>query len=384
MTILSVLTALKRPSIHRFGSCCRKQGGGLLLLACATLLLTACEVQEPAAPEPPVQRPVKLFVVGSLGAGEQFEFPGVVSAVLRAELAFEVPGRIVELSVKEGQRVASGEVLARLDARDYEAEVASARANRSVANTDLDRYQRAFKANAVTPQVLDQARRSLEVADASLVRAQKALDDTRLVAPFAGRIARKLVEDYANVQAKQPVVILHSDDALEMEINVPESVWGREENGTRPANSPADLQLPGELHVVIGAQSDTPYPAIITGFSNAADRVTRTFQVTVGFEPPEEAVVSPGMTGHVVYRLPASAGSGLLVPQQAVIGGADGSPFVWLYEPEGGQVTRQPVTVGDLTGDLIRVTSGLQSGDRIAVAGMHSLSEGFPVRPMGG
>ncbi len=353
-----------------------------LVLAFSSIGLVACEPQE-APVVPPVERPVKLFTVGSLGGGQELEFPGVVSAVLRAELAFEVPGRIVEMDVKEGQRVAAGAILARLDARDYEAEVGSARANRNVAKTDFDRYQRALKANAVTPQVLDQARRSLEVADATLVRAQKALEDTRLTAPFPGRIARKLVEDFANVQAKQPVVILHSDDALEMQIHVPESVWGREEHNSMPADSPAELELDGEIFVVISAQPDTPYPAIVTGFSNAADPITRTFEITVGFQPPVETIVSPGMTGHVVYKLPADAGAGLLVPQQAVVAAADGAPYVWLYQPDKGSIVRRQVTVGDLTGSLIRITSGLQAGDRIAVAGMHSLSEGFPVRPLG-
>lgn len=342
------------------------------------VMLSACSDPEPQVTEP-VSRPVKLFTVGEAGSGQTLKFPGSVEAVQQSDLAFEVAGRIVEMPVTEGDRVEAGAVLARLDPRDYEAERDRARAERNVARADFNRYDKAFQADAVTAQQLDRARRALEVAEAGLQRASKAVEDTVLRAPFSGRVARKLVEDYANVQAKQPVLILQSDDALEMRVNVPEADWV----GYKPVDSAADISSDVDISVVLSSLPGTPIPARITAFSSSADPVTRTFEVTVGFEAPEGRSVSPGMTGHVAYTPPPEhAAGGLLVPADAVVAAPDNSPYVWLFDAETGSVTRQSVEVGELTGNRIRVNSGLEAGDRIAVSGVHTLSEGFPVHPL--
>jgi RND family efflux transporter MFP subunit len=294
-------------------------------------------------------------------------------------MAFEVSGRIVEMPVTEGDRVKAGDILAKLDPRDYEAARARARAERNAARADFRRYNKAFKAKAVTPQQLDIARRALEVAEANLQQADKAVEDTVLRAHFEGRVARMLVEDYANVQAKEPILILQSDDALEMKVNISEF----DSVGYRPVESAADIAGEIDVKVVISSLPDNPIPAKITAFSGTADPVTRTFEVTVGFEPPAGVSVSPGMTGHVAYMPPLeSTQDGLLIPAGAVVAKPDSTPFVWLFDQTSGTVTDRPVEIGKLTDGSVQVLSGLERGDRIAISGVHSLTEGFPVHPL--
>ncbi|MDV2079204.1 efflux RND transporter periplasmic adaptor subunit [Marinobacter xestospongiae] len=349
----------------------------VILLVVAAL--AACTASEPP-PEAPVSRPVKLMTVGNDVPSRTLRFPGSVSAVKQSDMAFEVSGRIVEMPVTEGERVAAGTLLARLDARDYVAGRDRARAERNAARADFNRYDQAYKANAVTAQQLDQARRALEVAEAGYQQASKAMDETVLRAPFAGRIADKLVEDFANVQAKQPVLVLQSDDALEMRVSVPEVDWVRE----APVSSPATIELEGDLQVVLSSLPDRPMPATITAFSGAADPVTRTFEVKVRFHPPAGVSASPGMTGHVAYTPPAeSNGNALLVPADAVVTTPDNRPFVWVYEDSTGAVTRRLIDIGELSGDRLHVLAGLEAGERIAVAGVHTLADGAAVRPMG-
>lgn len=328
----------------------------------------------------PVSRPVKLFTLGETEAARTLRFPGSVSAVKQSDMAFEVSGRIIDIPVTEGQRVEAGTVLARLDARDYEAERDRARAERNAAQLEFNRYEAAFKARAVAAQELDRARRNLAVAEASLRQANKAIEDTVLRAPFVGRVARKLVEDFANVQAKQPVLILQSDDAMEMRVQVPEALWVRSER----VDSAADIEdINSQIRVVLSSLPDQPIAARITAFASMADPVTRTFRVTVGFEPPPGSSVSPGMTGHVAYDLPAgAAAAGLHVPADAVLATPDNTPHVWLYDAQSGTVRRHPVTLGELSGASVLVTSGLEVGDRIAVSGVHTLSDGFPVHAL--
>lgn len=327
----------------------------------------------------PVSRPVKLFTVGDTGNGRTLQFPGSVSAVMQTDIAFEVSGRIIDMPVIAGERVETGRVLARLDARDFEAERDRARAERDVAKADFSRYDRAFKAHAVTAQELDQARARLGVAEAGLRRASKAVEDTVLTAPFTGRVARKLVEDFANVQAKQPILILQSDDAMEMRVHVPEALWVLSQR----VDSAADLDMDSRISVVLSALPGQLIPARITAFATMADPVTRTFEVTVGFEPPPGLSVSPGITGHVLYESPPElALAGLLIPARAVVAAPDKSAFVWLFSPEAGRVMQRPIVMDELDGDSVRVTSGLEVGDRIAISGVHTLSDGFPVHAL--
>lgn len=347
------------------------------LLLPLILMLAACGEQEPFADEP-VSRPVKLFTVGEVPASETLEFPGSVSAAKQSDMAFEVPGLILDMPVTEGDRVTAGTILAKLDSRHYEAERDRALAERNAARVDFNRYYKAFKAQAVTEQQLDAARRALDVAEAVLRQANKAVEDTVLKAPFDGRVARKLVEDYANVQAKQPVLVLQSDGVLEMRVQIPEADWVRE----KPVDSVEEIEDTFEIYVVLSSLPDKAIPAKVTAFSSSADPQTRTFEVKVGFEPPEGIAISPGMTGHVAYtQYGEYVRSGLFIPAGAVFAAPDNSPSVWKFHSEAGTLNRQHIEVGELNGKRIEVLSGLEIGDRIAVSGVHTLNEGVKVHP---
>lgn len=351
---------------------------GSLFAVLLISLLAGCG-NDVTSDQPPIERPVKLHTVGSQDPMQTLRFPGSVSAVQQSELAFEVPGRIIEFPVVEGDRVEAGAVLARIDSRDYESERDQALAGRNAALVDFKRYEKAYQAQAIAAQVLDQSRQQLDIASAQLRRAEKAVEDTVLKAPYSGRVARKLVEDFANVQAKQPILAFHSDDAMEMEIQVPESVWVR----TARIDSLDDVDFNTHIRVLLSALPEEPIAARLSAFSTAADPVTRTFSATVEFDPPAGLGVSPGMTGHVALDLPADmADAGPYIPAGAVVAAADNSPYVWRYHPDSGAVQKRKVVLGKLSGELVQVPSGLEVGDRIAVSGVHTLAEGDLVRPL--
>jgi RND family efflux transporter MFP subunit len=191
------------------------------LLATVGALVPGCG-GEPA-PEQVVARPVKMIEIGFGGVTGVREYPGTVEAAERAELAFEVPGLIVEMPVVQGQWVRRGRLLARLDARDYEAQRDADAASLEAARADYRRYQELYAADAVTLQELQLRQAQFEVSEARLRASQKAVDDTRLVAPFAGRVARTFVDVFQNVLAKETVLLLNDDRNLEIVIAVPEA-----------------------------------------------------------------------------------------------------------------------------------------------------------------
>ena len=343
-----------------------------------TVALSACGPDE-VVEQAEVARPVKMMTIGFAVGDATLEIPGSVFATQSAELAFEVSGRMSERQVEEGQIVAAGQVLAKLDPRDYQARRNRAQATRDTAKADYDRYSIAYEANAVTQQDLSRAKGQYDVSEADLAVAQKALEDTELRAPFAGRIAKRLVDDFANVQAKQAVMVLQDESGLELRVNVSERDWVMG-NGGLSRDQVTEMIEPRVRVTSLGGRL---FPGYLKEMSNSADPVTRTFQVTFGFAGPADANVSPGMTGSVIVarnRINTSESGGLAIPLELVVADADGDPFVWVVDPTSMRVNKRPVELGELFGANVNVTAGLSIGDRIVASGVNSVSPNMLVR----
>ncbi|MCZ6463614.1 MAG: efflux RND transporter periplasmic adaptor subunit [Proteobacteria bacterium] len=354
----------------------RRQWLALGGAALAAVLGAACG--EEVVVQEEVARPVRILEIGSGTAGGTNEYSGVVAAWQHAEMAFEVPGRITDFLVIEGQRVAEGEVLAKLDPRDYEAELAKAVANAKKTAADHERYRIMYE-KGVSPQIeMETAQRRHEVSLASLAQAEKAVEDTVLVAPFAGVAARKLVKDFQNVKAKEPVLIVQDATLLKMVVAVPEAdLAGRKsQDGLEVVNARI------KPRVIVSSLPDRVFPAKIRELATAADPTTRTFDATFAFENDQDAVL-PGMTARLIIDLPgdhAGASSGLRIPSQAVFAGDDGGSLVWKVDPQTMRVSRSAVDVGSLSGDNIEIRAGLSSGDWVVSSGVQQLQDGMTVR----
>lgn len=344
----------------------------------AVLALTACGQE---APEPEaVARPVKVHIIGKADAEARREYPGSIRAYQHADMGFEVSGRVEEFYVREGDDVVQGEVLARLDDRDYVAALEASKANLRKAEADLRRSKNIYKEDpgAISTETIDTHQRALDVATADLAVSQKAFEDTKLRAPFSGRMARKLVEDYQNVQAKEPVLILQDTSTLEIEINVPERDVALgppllfEERDVQERHERVDPEI------IVSALPDLKFPGWIKEFASAADPVTRTFSVKLNFKNPGNINILPGMTARVQVTVnPERAWS---VPVSAAVADDAGNPFVWRVDPETLAVSRAPVALGDLVNDRVRITDGLEEGDMVAISGVNQLRDGVVVR----
>jgi RND family efflux transporter MFP subunit len=346
-------------------------------LALAAWLLAAAGCGEEPAPEPEVARPVKMLDIVIRGAAQTQEYPGTVKAAQTAEMAFEVPGRITEFLFKEGQHVEAGQVLARLDARDYQAQLDSAKAQYENARQNYERAEKLFREGALAAIERDRRKTVADSAEARMREAQKAVEDTELVAPFTGVLARKRVEDYANVQAKQVVLVLTDDSYLEVKLDVPE----RDLAGTRERRSMEEITQRLEPQVVVTSLPDRPFPARVTELATTANPETRTFEATVAFSPPPGVQVLPGMTAKVVIHVPEDAGGGgLRIPASATFADPQGQPCVWVVDPKAMTVSRRVVELGQVFGSDVVVRSGLANGDIVAVSGVAQLREGMTVR----
>jgi RND family efflux transporter MFP subunit len=353
------------------------------LCACAgTLLLAACE--RPVEERAPVVRPVKIMTIGGVGGSRILSFSSQIRAGRTAELGFEVPGRIIELPVTEGQDVNKGAMLARLDPADYRTAVDQAQAKFDQAQTTYERYKEIVEKGAVSRQDLDLRKRNFEVARADLATAQKALNDTRLTAPFAGNVGRRLVDNFVNVQAKQGVVILQDLTTLEIVVTVPEQDWSRADPNLSYEERTARLRPVVTLSTFPGRE----FPARLTEVATVADPVTRTFEVIAVMDNPPDVTVLPGMTANMSITVPedgtaSGADTTVAVPASAVISDEQGNPVAWKVDTNTMTVSRTRVELGDLVGSDVRILSGLAEGDRIATSGVHNLREGMKVSDLG-
>ena len=172
-------------------------------------------------------RPAKIVTVGTAGSSAR-TYPGRVQAAQRVPLAFRVGGPVVEIRVSKGQRVAAGEVLARIDTRDYEvqvknleAQLAATRAQQVQATESYQRVRGLYEHDNASKADFDNARAALDVSQAQVEATEQALKaarlslaDTELRAPTAGTVADRLVEAHQTVAAGQPIVRFQGAGAM--------------------------------------------------------------------------------------------------------------------------------------------------------------------------
>ncbi|MEM1379427.1 MAG: efflux RND transporter periplasmic adaptor subunit [Pseudomonadota bacterium] len=340
--------------------------------AVAALSLASCGPAADDAPPPePTVRPVKVLLLSADEQVRSIKLPAIVGAADNSILTFQVPGLLQELEISEGQEVAQRDVLARLDQRDFQNELNSARARFDNAQAEFNRAQRLIEENAIARSVFDQRRSARDVARASLDSALKRLDDTIIRAPFAGVVADIHVESFENVGAQQPILTLQSAGDAEAIVQTPASLV-------------VNIQQlePIETYLELDAAPRVRLPASFLESASAADPTTQTFESRFAFTPPSDLLVLPGMTGLLTGRFKASSGTaeaGLLIPVPAVLSEA-GRTYVWVVDQEGLTVSRRNIEVSSGVEDNVRVVNGLRAGEMIVIAGGAYLTEGAQIR----
>jgi len=355
--------------------------GSLLVSMSMSAVLLACG-DEPAPP-PEVIRPIKTLKLGGTTGVSTLEYPGTIESAQHSRMGFEVAGRMVEFPVVEGARLKKGDLIARLDPRDFEQELTKQEAESGYRKVEYERRELLFKQGVDSQQVRDRALKNYEISQADVAKAKKALEDTMLRAPYDGVVAAKLVKDFRNVQAKEQVVIFEDDSFLKIAVSLPEIDYVR----ITPGLTLEERNAHADLKVIVSSLPGLEFPARTTEIANIADPVTRTFRVTLAFDRPADVAVTSGMTAKVVATVGGAKSlisGGFLIPVQAARGDETGEPFVWLLDGATMEVHRTEVKLGEVSGSMVHVVSGLEDGNEIAISGVGQLREGMRVARFGG
>lgn len=357
------------------------RAGQFLLVAAFGLCVAGCSKP---APEEPVVPPVRTFVLDGPTEAAFRRFPGEVAAADTSRMSFDVPGRIVQFPAQQGMVMKKGALLAQLDQVNFIARFDAARAQFNAASEEFNRRRQLLDRRVISRSEFDQFQEAFQVADANLRTAQRALEDTELVAPFDGRVAQTIANNFQNVQAQEPVLVYQNIATLEVDVQIPESDMSLASQGLTSANARELLEAQVEFAALPGER----FPLELKSFATQASTATRTFRVTFTLTPPASKNVLPGMTCTVLVRARSHYAVGgsepgvYDLPVQAVSTGHSES-VVWRLDPKTMQVEPVRVDLVSLKDHSVRVRSAdLRQGDELVSTGVRFLSKGMEVRRM--
>ena len=274
----------------------RRNVFAVLCMMLVLLLAVGCgKKQETAAKAPLVRTQTVTFG----DTGESGTYAGSVRGRYETNLSFQVGGQILSRNVQVGDRVKAGDVLMVIDAKDVvqkanqgDAQVDAAKAQLTLAQANLARYQQLYAEDAVPSAVLDQYQTSYDAAVASYqqalaqaVQGHNALSYTNLAAGADGVVSAVNAEAGQVVAAGQTVLTLVQSGELEIEISVPE-------------NRIRDVAVGKPVTVNVWALGDTPVDGVVREVAPMADATARTYKVRVSVPNPPEGM-QLGMTASV-------------------------------------------------------------------------------------
>lgn len=350
------------------------------LVAIAAFALAACE--EKAAPPAPI-RPIMSLRVAIDDAGQQ-SFVGTVEARDKADLSFQVLGRLMTRTVDVGDLVHAGDPVATIDAttfnltvRSAEAALGNRKAERENAAATVSRVETLQASGTAAESSLDDARAAFDASDAAvrqaeadLAKARDTLGYTELKAGFDGVVTATGAEPGQTVAAGQSIATIAKPDPRDAVIDLPDWMAGA-------------LAPDAPFVIALQIAPDQAINGRLREVAPEADAITRTRRVKIALsEPP--SLFRLGSTIEVRAAHPASPT--ITLPDAAVMT-KDGKSFVWIVTIDEasqaarreGSVTLKPVTTDAAGQGRVRILSGLSAGDRIAIAGAHSLGEGQKV-----
>jgi RND family efflux transporter MFP subunit len=320
--------------------------------------------------------PVRTEIVQPRTGQAAVALTGEIRARFSAELSFRVSGRVLARFVDVGSHVNAGDLLARLDPAEQQADfdaataaLAAAQAQLRVAQATFDRQSSLMSTGFTTRVAYDQAqeqlrtaRSTLESAKAELGRASEALGDTELHARAAGVITARSLELGQVVQAAQPVFTLAQDGERDAVFDVPETIFF----------SQVDRE---SVSLALVSNSQVTATGRVREISPAVDPKSSTVRVKVAIQdPPAAMTLGSAVTGTAGTK----AVSEIAVPWTAL--SAIGSrPAVCVVDPASRTAFLKPVTVNGYEAGAVLIKDGIKAGDRVVVDGGKLLSSGQPV-----
>ncbi|WP_227321813.1 efflux RND transporter periplasmic adaptor subunit [Acidisoma silvae] len=363
-------------------------------LSAIALSLSACDKKTAAQGAPPPPQ-VGFVTIKTQPVTRTIELPGRAEAVMTAAIEPQVTGVLLKRLFTEGSEVTEGQQLYQIDPATYQATydsdvatLAYDQASLVAARAKSARYRPLAQAQAVSGQDYDDAVAATKEAEAQILIAKAALEQarinltyTKVLSPIAGHIGASAVTPGALVTANQTTALatVTQLDPIYIDVNEPATALLSLEAAA--ASGQIQLEADGTAPVSIKLDDGSAYP--IQGklqFGEVTVSPTTGTVLLRALVANPKRVLLPGMfvRGELTEGVDAK---GILVPQQAVSHNTKGEPTVFILD-SGNKAHLTVIQTGDAVGANWIVTGGLKPGDRVAVDGLLSVSDGGTVAPV--
>lgn len=305
--------------------------------------------------------PVQVAEVKTENLTGSFVATGSFSPSRQLVVVAEVAGKIISLPVDAGQYVKKGQLLARLDHVQADAELLAAQASFDKLSIDKKRYSTLVNTGGVTQAQLDEVVLQYVNAESRLTTARKKVSDTYITAPFGGYVNKRYVEEGAYINVGKEVFELVDISTLKMVVNVTES-------------QVLAVDQARAIKVNADVYPDVQYKAQVNFIGAKADGNLK-FPVELHVANVSQKPLRAGMFGRASFDLPASEPV-KIIPRAALISSvSDASVFLL----NGNQVAEKRIVVGRQYGEVIEVIDGLNTGDKVVTNGQINLRDGMQV-----
>lgn len=327
--------------------------------------LMSCGRKETPKEEIPL---VGVAEAKAVGDGNAMTFTGRTKAASEVNLAFRVSGPIQRVLVKEGDHVSKGQVVAEMDSRDYQVQLAATQAEYAQVKADAERVMALYAEGNTTASNHDKARYGLQQITQKLANHKNQLADTKLKSTIDGYVQTKLHEAGEVVSAGMPVLTVFDNRDIEVEIHISASDFSQ-------------LDKFDKFYCRFDALGETNYPLAISRTNQEAN-ADQLYTVRLKFaERIDQQKITPGMSAMVYADMTDSEDNGAVtIPSSAVLM-EDGKTQVYIYQAETGTVKLRPVSVSAFHRDgTVQVDKGVKIGDKVVASGVHHVKDGQKVR----
>lgn len=307
--------------------------------------------------------PVEVELVGRGTVARTSTIAGILQPIRIIAVNAQLSGILLAVKAEEGTRVEKGQELAELDAREMEAQVRSAQASLTLAESNFKRSEELFKQQIITQAEYDRDQAALEASRASLDQLRTRLGYAKIVAPVTGIVTEKRVEAGDAVSTNTRLFTIADVSTLVTRVQVSEL-------------EVRSLHAGDTVHLTVDALAGEGVRARIRRIFPSADSATRLIPVEIALTGPVLGRLRPGYTVRATFMLDRRDDA-LLISSRAISGPVGARAA---YIVAAGLVERRAVRVGpDLDGKT-EIFDGLSEGDSVIVSGSAVLREGAKVR----
>ena len=303
---------------------------------------------------------VEVLVAQSQRLSADIDVPGTLLAFETTEIHPEVPGRIIELNIREGSAVRKGALLAKLNDGDLQAQLRKLEVQLKIAEQTERRQDELLKIQGISQQDYDLSLLQVRTLNADMDIIAEAIRKTEIRAPFSGRLGFKNVSPGAYVTPADVLTTIGQVDRLKIQFNVPERYSGQIKNGM-------------EVTFNIDGSQQT-YRASVMATQTGIEEATRSLAVRAVIQDRDPALI-PGTFARVHLVLGQNL-EALMIPNIAVIPQGR-TKQIYLYK--GGKALPQEITTGIRDSTSVEVIQGLNAGDTVITSSILFLRPGIDV-----